>query len=116
MARIREIRRFTSKFDLSYFRTIEDKKVNLYFIIMVMSIMYYANHKRIYSSSQISGQIMKAVQTSLNLFDHNTNLEKGPNVAFMEVIAELRDPSTYKSKLCPPSPLSIYPLKKITIV
>lgn len=38
---------------------------------------------------------MKAIQTSLNLFEAQTDLEKGPNVAFMEVIAELRDPGGY---------------------
>lgn len=38
---------------------------------------------------------MKAVQSSLDLFETQTNLEKGPRVAFNEVIAELRDPCTY---------------------
>lgn len=35
---------------------------------------------------------MKAIQASLNLFEKNTDLEKGPRVAFLEVVAELRDP------------------------
>lgn len=40
---------------------------------------------------------MKAVQSSLNLFETQTNLEKGPRIAFMEIIAELRDPGNLKS-------------------
>lgn len=35
---------------------------------------------------------MKAIQSSLDLFEKQTDLEKGPRVAFMEVIAELKDP------------------------
>ena len=35
---------------------------------------------------------MKAVQCSLDLFEKNTDLEKGPRVAFMEIVAELIDP------------------------
>lgn len=35
---------------------------------------------------------MKAIQTSLNLFEVQTNLEKGPQTAFLEVLAELKDP------------------------
>nr|CAB3508098.1 unnamed protein product [Spodoptera littoralis] len=50
-----------------------------------------------YVDSLVSRQIMKAVQTSLNLFEKQTDLEKGPRVAFMEVIAELRDPDIYFS-------------------
>ena len=38
---------------------------------------------------------MKAVQSSLNLFEKNTDLEKGPRVAFINVIAELRDPGNH---------------------
>lgn len=38
---------------------------------------------------------MKAVQSSLDLFERQTDLEKGPRVAFMEVIAELKDPGIY---------------------
>ncbi|KAF9414328.1 hypothetical protein HW555_007725, partial [Spodoptera exigua] len=48
-----------------------------------------------YVDSLVSRQIMKAVQASLNLFETQTDLEKGPRVAFMEVIAELRDPDIY---------------------
>lgn len=39
---------------------------------------------------------MKAIQTSIDLFEKQTNLEKGPRVAFMEVIAELKDPGKWK--------------------
>lgn len=35
---------------------------------------------------------MKAVNSSLQFFEHQTNLEKGPRVALMEIVAELRDP------------------------
>lgn len=35
---------------------------------------------------------MKAIEVSLNLFETQTDLEKGPQVAFLKVIAELRDP------------------------
>ncbi|CAH2045643.1 unnamed protein product, partial [Iphiclides podalirius] len=45
-----------------------------------------------YVDSLLSAQIMKAIQTSLDLFEKQTDLEKGPRVAFMEVIAELKDP------------------------
>lgn len=42
---------------------------------------------------------MKAIQASLDLFEKQTDLEKGPRVAFLEVIAELRDPGkTYEEK------------------
>ncbi|KAJ8713922.1 hypothetical protein PYW08_007542 [Mythimna loreyi] len=48
-----------------------------------------------YVDSLVSRQVMKAVQCSLDLFEKNTDLEKGPNVAFNEVIAELRDPDLH---------------------
>ncbi|CAB3248911.1 unnamed protein product [Arctia plantaginis] len=48
-----------------------------------------------YVDSLVSKQVMKAVQSSLDLFELQTNLEKGPRVAFNEVIAELRDPYIY---------------------
>ncbi|XP_039757462.1 dynein beta chain, ciliary-like [Pararge aegeria] len=50
-----------------------------------------------YVDSLVSVQIMKAVQSSLDLFEKQTDLEKGPRVAFMDVIAELRDPDIYFS-------------------
>lgn len=42
---------------------------------------------------------MKAIQSSMDLFELNTNIEKGPNEAFMEVIAELKDPGEIQIKL-----------------
>ncbi|GBP61181.1 Dynein heavy chain 17, axonemal [Eumeta japonica] len=45
-----------------------------------------------YVDSLVSRQIMKAIQSSLELFETQMNVEKGPNVAFVEVIAELKDP------------------------
>lgn len=40
----------------------------------------------------MSRQIMKAIQCSVDLFEKNTNIEKGPQVAFMEIVTELKDP------------------------
>ncbi|KOB79417.1 Uncharacterized protein OBRU01_00328 [Operophtera brumata] len=51
----------------------------------------------VYVDSQVSRQVMKAIQTSLNLFEKQTDLEKGPQIAFMEVVAELRDPYIFFS-------------------
>nr|XP_049704637.1 dynein beta chain, ciliary-like [Helicoverpa armigera] len=48
-----------------------------------------------YVDALVSKQIMKAVQVSLDLFEVQTNLETGPRTAFMEVIAELRDPDIF---------------------
>ncbi|VVD05318.1 unnamed protein product [Leptidea sinapis] len=45
-----------------------------------------------YVDSLVSRQIMKAIQSSLDLFEKQTDLEKGPRVAFMEVVVELKDP------------------------
>ncbi|KAI8425213.1 hypothetical protein MSG28_007028, partial [Choristoneura fumiferana] len=45
-----------------------------------------------YVDSLVSKQIMKAIEVSLNLFEKQTDLEKGPQVAFLRVVAELRDP------------------------
>ncbi|XP_013170954.1 PREDICTED: dynein beta chain, ciliary-like [Papilio xuthus] len=45
-----------------------------------------------YVDGLVSVQVMKAIQTSLDLFEKQTDLEKGPRVAFMQVIAELKDP------------------------
>ncbi|KAL0819776.1 hypothetical protein ABMA28_007817 [Loxostege sticticalis] len=50
-----------------------------------------------YVDGLVSKQIMKAIQSSLDLFEKQTDLEKGPRVAFMEVIAELKDPDIYFS-------------------
>ncbi|KAI8425202.1 hypothetical protein MSG28_007025 [Choristoneura fumiferana] len=50
-----------------------------------------------YVDSLVSKQIMKAIQTSLNLFEVQTNLEKGPQIAFLEVLAELKDPDIFFS-------------------
>lgn len=44
---------------------------------------------------QVSTQVMKAIQTSLDLFEKQTDLEKGPRVAFMEIIVELKDPGRW---------------------
>lgn len=48
---------------------------------------------------QVSKQVMKAIQVSLNLFEVQMNLETGPGVAFLEVIAELKDPGEISSCL-----------------
>ncbi|XP_045527512.1 dynein beta chain, ciliary-like [Pieris brassicae] len=45
-----------------------------------------------YVDSLVSRQVMKAIQCSLDLFEKQTDLEKGPRVPFMDVIAELKDP------------------------
>ncbi|XP_068619246.1 dynein beta chain, ciliary-like [Battus philenor] len=45
-----------------------------------------------YVDSLVSAQVMKAIQASLDLFEKQTDLEKGPRVAFVQVIAELKDP------------------------
>ncbi|KAI5631347.1 dynein beta chain, ciliary [Phthorimaea operculella] len=45
-----------------------------------------------YVDGLVSTQIMKAIQTSLNLFEVQTNVETGPGVAFESVMSELRDP------------------------
>ncbi|XP_028032579.1 dynein beta chain, ciliary-like isoform X2 [Bombyx mandarina] len=50
-----------------------------------------------YVDSLVSKQIMKAIQSSLDLFEKQTDLEKGPRVAFLEIIAELRDPDIFFS-------------------
>ncbi|CAB3248907.1 unnamed protein product [Arctia plantaginis] len=50
-----------------------------------------------YIDSLVSKQIIKAVQTSVDLFEIQTNLEKGPGVALMEIVAELRDPDIFFS-------------------
>ncbi|XP_075982942.1 dynein beta chain, ciliary-like [Anticarsia gemmatalis] len=50
-----------------------------------------------YVDSLVSKQIMKAVQSSLNLFETQTNLEKGPRVAFVDIVAELIDPNIFFS-------------------
>ncbi|KAI8425207.1 hypothetical protein MSG28_007028, partial [Choristoneura fumiferana] len=50
-----------------------------------------------YVDSLVSKQIMKAIEVSLNLFEKQTDLEKGPQVAFLRVVAELRDPDIYFS-------------------
>ncbi|KOB71033.1 Dynein heavy chain 9, axonemal, partial [Operophtera brumata] len=50
-----------------------------------------------YVDSLVSRQVMKAIQTSLNLFEKQTDLEKGPQVPFMKVVAELRDPDIFFS-------------------
>ncbi|XP_060805137.1 dynein beta chain, ciliary [Amyelois transitella] len=50
-----------------------------------------------YVDSLVSKEIMKAIQTSLNLFEVQTNLEKGPRIAFMNIIVELKDPDIYFS-------------------
>lgn len=47
-----------------------------------------------FNSVQVTRQVMKAIQTSVDLYEKNTNLEKGPQVAFMEIIAELKDPGS----------------------
>lgn len=43
---------------------------------------------------------MKAIQSSLDLFEKQTDLEKGPRVAFLEIIAELRDPGNLFNNCC----------------
>ncbi|XP_041969099.1 dynein beta chain, ciliary-like [Aricia agestis] len=48
-----------------------------------------------YIDSLVSKQVMKAIKTSLDLFEKQTDLEKGPQVAFMEIVAELRDPDIH---------------------
>ncbi|KAJ0173728.1 hypothetical protein K1T71_010877 [Dendrolimus kikuchii] len=50
-----------------------------------------------YVDSLVSKQVMKAIQSSLDLFERQTDLEKGPRVAFMEITAELRDPDIFFS-------------------
>ncbi|XP_047526088.1 dynein beta chain, ciliary-like isoform X1 [Pieris napi] len=45
-----------------------------------------------YVDSLVSRQVMKAIHCSLDLFEKQTDLEKGPRVPFMDVIAELKDP------------------------
>ncbi|XP_063367395.1 dynein beta chain, ciliary-like [Cydia amplana] len=50
-----------------------------------------------YVDSLVSKQVMKAIKSSIDLFELNTDLEKGPQVAFMKVTAELRDPDIYFS-------------------
>lgn len=39
---------------------------------------------------------MTAIESSLNLFETQTNLESGPNVAFVDIIGELKDPGKIK--------------------
>ncbi|XP_037301353.1 LOW QUALITY PROTEIN: dynein beta chain, ciliary-like, partial [Manduca sexta] len=50
-----------------------------------------------YVDSLVSKQVMKAIQSSLDLFERQTDLEKGPRVAFMEILAELKDPDIFFS-------------------
>ncbi|CAH0400414.1 unnamed protein product [Chilo suppressalis] len=50
-----------------------------------------------YVDSLVSKQVMKAIQSSLDLFETNTDLEKGPRIAFMTVVAELKDPDIFFS-------------------
>ncbi|OWR50188.1 Dynein beta chain ciliary [Danaus plexippus plexippus] len=50
-----------------------------------------------YVDELVSGQVMKAIKCSLDLFEKQTDLEKGPRVAFMEIMAELKDPDIFFS-------------------
>ncbi|KAI5643131.1 dynein heavy chain and region d6 of dynein motor domain-containing protein [Phthorimaea operculella] len=50
-----------------------------------------------YVDGLVSKQIMKGIETSLNLYEAQTNEGSGPKVPFMLVTAELRDPDIYFS-------------------